>query len=448
MKKININCFALIFIFMISISEAYNFHGAAMAPNTLLGWVVTIDDIPLVLHTPDCGLTWINQSFISPLSHFDVFSLNEQKVWICGYAGFIYYTPNGGQNWYQQVQGLSKWAARVFFINDTCGWAACGAAIVGRTISGNDTIYQDTIETWQQVNLTNPPFSADSCDIYGIHFIDQNRGWFCAGRYPEYVPVADETLYTGGQGYIAKTSDGGGNPLTWQLLRRDTIYDFFDIKFIDSLTGFVVGGNDRNNAGVVMKTTDGGQNWQTVTIPTQAKVLRALEIVGNRHAWAVGRNGTIIRSTDGGSNWILQQNNVDTTLFDVDFADTLRGLISGNGYVLYTANGGLNWSIADLPGIEEINLNIKLQTSKSIIHVFPNPFRYQTTFIIQDLTTKEHNLQIYDISGKLVKSFNIFRSSVIWEGKDNYGRFVPAGVYFATMKNSNNLTVAPIVYQK
>jgi photosystem II stability/assembly factor-like uncharacterized protein len=445
MKKNKIIYYVCILIFLISIAEAHNFHGAAMAPNTLSGWVVTIDT-PLVFHTSDGGHIWNNQSFLDALSYFDVFSLNAQKAWIGGNSGFIHYTPNGGQNWYLQAQGLSKWAARIFFINDTCGWAACGGAFIGKTTRGNDTIYH--MDLWEQINLTNPPYSADSCDIYGIHFIDENRGWFCAGRYPEYDSIASETLYTRGQGYIAKTADGGGNALTWQLLRRDTIYDFFDIKFIDSLTGFVVGGNDQTNAGVVMKTLTGGQNWQTVIIPTQTKILRAIEIVGNRHLWAVGRNGTIIRSVDGGNTWSWQISGVDTTLFDVDFADTLNGLIAGNGYVLYTHDGGTNWSIADVYGIEEQTTKFPSPKSQIPIKVIPNPFYTQTIINIPNLNSQEHILQIFSVTGNLIKSFKTNQTSVIWNGKDMNERYVPSGVYFVRVKSDKNSSIVPIIFIK
>ena len=425
-------CYLLFFLLFFTLGWANNWHGAAIAPDGRNAWVVTIDT-GLVLHTPNCCTTWVDQSFPTPRYFWDVFSLNNQKVWIGTDQGFIFYTENGGNDWTQQASGLSKHVARIFFFDDSCGWAACGKPIIGRTIDGG--------QGWAQIFLP-PIFPMDTVDFYGVHFVNRLKGWVCAGRYPEYIesiPGVGDTWFTRGQGYIAKSTDGGDN---WQLQRRDTVYDFFDIRFKDALNGYVVGGNDRTNVGVIMKTTDGGQNWQSVTIPTQAKILRALENVGN-HWWAVGRNGTIIHSSDNGNKWTNQQSNVDTTLFDVDFADTLHGLVSGNGCVLYTNNGGDTWQIANIEGIQEININL-LSNSKCKIIAFPNPFHYHVTF----QKPVEHTLQIYSVVGNLIRVFNSGTSTVTWNGKDNYGRLVPAGVYFAMMKNSNNLTVTPIVYQK
>ena len=434
--KIRKFCLILI-ILLVSLGWSNNYHGTAIAmsnQNNWKGWVVAIDT-GLVLHSPNRGVNWISQSFLTSRYFFDVFFLDTLKGWIGTDQGFIYNTDDGGVNWTIQVMGISKHVARILFIDDNYGWAACGAAIIGRTNQGGQNW------SWEQIQLSNPPFPSETVDFYGVSFVNRAKGWMCAGRYPELI--SDTFRFTRGQGYIAVSNDSGFN---WQLQRRDTVYDFFDIRFKDALNGYVVGGNDRTNAGIIMKTTDGGQNWQSVTIPTQAKILRALENVGN-HWWAVGRNGTIIPSSDNGNTWVNQQSNVDTTLFDVDFCDTLHGLVSGNSCVLYTNNGGDTWHIANA-GLEEINSIPIIHNFKSKIYAFPNPFHSQITFNISELTSNNYNLQIYNAVGNLVKTVTTRHRQLIWEGKDSYGRTVPPGVYFAVVRTKDGTSTAPIIYQK
>jgi photosystem II stability/assembly factor-like uncharacterized protein len=428
-----------------SFSKGHIYRGCAMARGTLKGWVVT-SDTSCVLYTPNAGVNWYDQSFLAPRFFLDIFALDENNLWIGAYEGTIFYSNNGGWRWYRQRAGLSKWTARIFFINETLGWAACGEAIVGKTTCGTETLF--SFFNWEQICLPNPPYSADSCDIYGIYFIDQNRGWFCAGRYPEYDAASGETLYVKGQGYIAKTIDGGGNPNTWQLLKRDTVYDFFDIRFIDSLTGFVVGGNDRTNSAVIMKTTNGGASWQIVSIPNQAKYLRALDFIGNRHGWAVGRNGTILHTNDGGNTWILQQSGVDTTLFDVSFSDTLHGLVAGNGYVLYTHNGGNTWNIA-LSGIsEDSHQKIHKQSSLSITS-YPNPFTNFTSFVVKaNNKNLKGTVKIYAINGTLIQELPIISDQVIWNATNFNNARVTPGIYFAVFRVKDMTATTRIVYQK
>jgi len=68
------------------------------------------------------------------------------------------------------------------------------------------------------------------------------------------------------------------------------------------------------------------------------------------------------------------------------------------------------------------------------ITIFPNPFNNSVTirFCVEQSSsagTKNMELKIYDVSGKLVKEFNL-KSSMVWYGCDNSGKQLPNGVYF------------------
>jgi len=84
------------------------------------------------------------------------------------------------------------------------------------------------------------------------------------------------------------------------------------------------------------------------------------------------------------------------------------------------------------PGIEETT---QLKTTPlPKITVSPNPFNNSVTirFFLEQSTsasTKNMELKIYDVSGKLVKEFNL-KSSMVWYGCDNSGKQLPNGVYF------------------
>jgi len=74
------------------------------------------------------------------------------------------------------------------------------------------------------------------------------------------------------------------------------------------------------------------------------------------------------------------------------------------------------------------------------LSVSPNPFRTKTDIRLQitDNSSQTSKLQIFDISGRLVKSFSLtdvgHLSSVIWTGVDNDGRRVASGVYFVQLE--------------
>lgn len=435
----------ILLISSITLSLGRTFHGVSMAPNSLKGWVVA-SDTGLVLHTTDCGFTWYSQNFLTPRYFSDVFFLNEQKGWIAGHEGFIFYTPNGGQNWYRQAMGISKHVSRVVFLNDTFGYSANYNAIIGRTFSGNETLFN--FYTWEQIDLPDPPFHLNSCHISGIHFINSRCGWFCSGRMPEYY-WPGETLYRKGQGYIASTIDSG---LNWQLLLRDTINDFFDIKMLDSLNGFVVGGNDSTLSVIMMKTSNGGFTWSPINLPAQTKLLYSMKTIGNK-IWAVGHHGTILYSSDLGDNWTLQTCPIETTLYDIDFGDTLHGLIGGEGYILYTHNGGNTWNIANLGIEEEIGVASGNRAMTSSIKLYPNPAKsYFNINFLQMLNQVQYDkltVKIFDVSGKLVKEIAGVRNR---QRNDNIIRIsldgIKNGVYFVRVQTLSKAIIERLVVIK
>jgi hypothetical protein len=82
------------------------------------------------------------------------------------------------------------------------------------------------------------------------------------------------------------------------------------------------------------------------------------------------------------------------------------------------------------PGIVKHRSNI----CKSL-EIFPNPFSFKLTINLPLIPPKA-SFGIYDISGRLVKSFSLYvpHSSVTWDGTDNLNRKVPTGVYFVQIK--------------
>ncbi len=102
------------------------------------------------------------------------------------------------------------------------------------------------------------------------------------------------------------------------------------------------------------------------------------------------------------------------------------------------------FGIVPIPGVEEETSVTVLPFKTMLSALCPNPFtriteiRYQITDLDK---TKDISLKIYDAAGRLVKQFNDLTiqpfNQVIWDGKDDIGRRVPAGVYFVRFKTDN-----------
>jgi len=410
---------------------AISYHGCTLAPDNMNGWVVCIDTV-LILHTTDGGLTWTPQSAPDTVTRrlFDVTCVDAMHAWTTGkhslHAAEILATTDGGSLWERQIAGFSKYGTRIEFYNLNYGIAVGGDGALARTTDGGSS--------WDQIFT-----DFTQAEYYGVSIVNQNDSWICAG-WPDSLAL--------GQGYIVWTEDGG---MTWDTLNGYHAHgyeDFFDIHMFNVFDGIIVGGYEDTYEPIIWKTYDGGDTWNPRSTPANAYYLRAVDFIG-QEGWAVGKSGTIIHTTNGGDTWTIQTSPADSTLFDVDFSDAQHGLACGYDYILRTTNGGQDW----LPtGIEELETNIPKSFALTIN---PNPFTHATNiqFTLHDPrhTIQDFSLRIYDATGRSVKYFN-HESSIMnresmfsWDGTDNEGKRLPAGIYFAELKTSQNTVSEKIV---
>ncbi|MCK4252707.1 T9SS type A sorting domain-containing protein, partial [candidate division WOR-3 bacterium] len=102
----------------------------------------------------------------------------------------------------------------------------------------------------------------------------------------------------------------------------------------------------------------------------------------------------------------------------------------------------------------------RLKTANlSEITVFPNPFsklikiKFQTPTLNQVQGKSQIALNIYDATGRVVRSFPIINLcnpnksvvSVYWQGTDNAGNHLPAGVYFIRITSSTLIQSVPVI---
>ncbi len=95
--------------------------------------------------------------------------------------------------------------------------------------------------------------------------------------------------------------------------------------------------------------------------------------------------------------------------------------------------------------------------TKANIVLYPNPFREgieiscrMTDIQMQEVRSKNQDfcLKIYDVSGRVIKSFNLtagvlpLSSTIFWDGKDVAGNSVAPGIYFITDTHNNLIAKA------
>ncbi len=131
----------------------------------------------------------------------------------------------------------------------------------------------------------------------------------------------------------------------WKVIYENSNTDLFDIFFIDSLDGWVVGNN-----GTLLHSIDGGNTWNEQQLANN-HLLQSVHFINNNEGWIAGSAGIIYYTQDGGLNWINQNSNTSFDLRNIFFInDSLGWVVGGSiseGVILKTNNKGVTWNIID-----------------------------------------------------------------------------------------------------
>ncbi len=323
----------------VPLSEAFN---GVHFVDTLYGWAVGVRGA--VLHTSDGGQSWTPQAPGITDELRGVFFVNRSVGFIVGALvadnntesdrqGIIYKTTDGGQNW--QSLSLPENSGAInsaFFINENFGWLAGSlnnSGVLLRTTDGG--------QGWS-VQHTSREYNYFS----SVYFTDSENGW--ASSFNVSGAASGATAI--------KTTNGGDS---WQEMNVD--YNLRDIHFADNLRGYAVGFRPGASP-PVLRTLDGGQTWQRLTInrhrgeglfAVYASVDRMIS-VGQRDFTCL--SGTPWGDDDNGSILTQLQLNPQYRFWGVHFADRLRGwavgiklyIDRGTQIIMYTDDGGVSWT--------------------------------------------------------------------------------------------------------
>lgn len=174
--------------------------------------------------------------------------------------------------------------------------------------------------------------------INDITFIDSLNGFAVASRN-----VNPDTAS------ILRTTNGGDN---WQIVFTETPKRFYKIKFINITTGFAAGGSGGGTA-QFYKTTNSGTNWFLVS-SFGCSIWRDMHVLNNDTIWLVDDNslcGGVYMTTNGGSSWQQQLNIGSANPNRIYMVNARIGFIAEDaGYLRKTTNSGVNWTL--LTGVD------------------------------------------------------------------------------------------------
>lgn len=293
----------------------------------------------------DNGQTWTrllassNVPYANQLGSF--WALDAKHALGVNTSGQLMETTDGGRSWAVKQSGLySGWASRIAFTSPKIGWLYVGDGRLYRTTDGgatwltglNSNFYVASFQFTDADNgfAVNGSSLSQSKDG-GLSWTDVSTT-LPSGTYRVAFQNATHGIAFGSNG-ISETSDGG---LTWTPRYTGSTTSINAASYVDAKTVWALG-----STGDVLLSTDGGTNWQRVTVPVTGFTPSGVSFLDAKRGWIVGSGGTVLATVDGGKTWQKQASGTSRVLWKVQFVDSKTGWILGeNGTLMVSGTGG------------------------------------------------------------------------------------------------------------
>ena len=280
-------------------------------------------DWQVLPESPFAGYRWEDASFLNP-----------QTGWIVEGGGSVYRTLDAGASW-EERSNVPGYLRTAVFTSASHGWVG--------VLFHATRLYETSDAGATMVDVTSriaPAIPGGICGMWAVN-ADTLVG---AGQWS-------------GPAYIVRTVDGGA---TWQSANMSALAgSLVDVVFLDDLRGFAVGGTAGAVFGgraVVLATEDGGATWTSryvgpeppagvgewawkITFPTP--LVGYVSVERTEPAPGVGR---LLKTTDGGITWTVLDVPGVGSMQGAGFLTDMRGWVSGRGEAAETRDGGLTWT--------------------------------------------------------------------------------------------------------
>ncbi|MCU7496265.1 MAG: T9SS type A sorting domain-containing protein [Ignavibacteria bacterium] len=297
----------------------------------------------------------------------EIFFLNSTTGFVGGKGGRLLKTVDGGNSWAPvALNGVTTEIKSIYFLNDMTGWILASeygilmtndGGATWTTVKSLPTVKMDRLAFWDNTHAVAVGMSAT--ELYyttdGINWTKSKAAPFGGFTYTKYelkdvYAVDANNIYGVGWGsligiqptILLKSSDGGAS---WQFSVQEASNRTYDnlngVYFKDALHGIAAGGGSRGS--VIIRTSDGGQNWIPLEIP-MGPTLYSLSAIGDE-VWVAGSGGAIMYSPDFGNSWQQQMVVPNVSLNAIQFAsDKIAFAAGSDGSFFRSTDGGNSWS--------------------------------------------------------------------------------------------------------
>ncbi len=390
----------------------------------------------------------------------DASALDANHVWVIGAAYYggtacVLRSSDGGSNWAEACPTDLTGPTRLKMVSSTTGWfAGYGPYTCNGSPCGQVRMTTDGGQTWVPDNAFIP-----NGPVYGMTATSDQHVWTAgyldAGNLgtiyhrkpspsvtwtrewtastPSSVSgisaVNSTVVWAVGSGLILKTTDGGAhwNTLTLPSGSGYGSYTYYyDVAAIDANTAWII------SEDLVFETTDGGVTWPLKMRMSSSGSVKRITAINANVAWAIGTDNNnfpvIYYTADGGTTWKHQPPGTKSTLYGITAVDANNAWVSADyGVILHTTDGGTGKWVA--PTVTSVVPNHGPATSDANLTITGTDFRYPVSLTIGSTTLSPSGSGSYltFVNGTTIQA-------------DFYGYGQPPGTYDVTVTNGDGQT--------
>lgn len=345
----------------------FSFYGMSIVgPNTLF---LVGSEGKLVLST-NLGSTWNTFQTSTTDTLFSVSGTNPEQMFVAGKNGFIE-KFNASNTTFSPIQSFTSSDISTISIHPTNPNHIILGTKDGKGFqSKNGGVDFSSINYGTNLasKFNSSTFSVDGFQIvlvgnagYIVKSTNQGNSWSVpfAGVKADFITMDLESatyLLLGGRaGEFFVTTNGATTLIPRPIPEVESIHS---LEFWNTNYGFVT-----SSSGVVYRTSNAGQGWTKLQIPT-TNAIKGVHIFLPEFPYVVGDAGTIARSSgSSGNSWEVFGSNVSQTsesINDISAFDLQTAYAVGDGGKILWSNNGSIWETIPSQTTENLNYTTRI----------------------------------------------------------------------------------------
>jgi photosystem II stability/assembly factor-like uncharacterized protein len=256
--------------------------------------------------TVDSLFSWQIMDNIGAISSEDIWFVSASKGFFAGGDKNLYQTTDSGKTWALIPNTTATdYLNELFFVDAQHGFTI-SASQLQTTRDGGATWSSRALPTTTGLNIffTTPATGFCGDQNSGVYKTNDTGstwtpvytlGTSADGFYPFFLTPNNGFVFTG-TGHFAKSTDSGSTWTPTAIINfSNPNISYSTLQFLDNQNGYFAGLYG------LLKTTDGGQNWNTVYNTTSHVNVVKFFDVNNGYYMA---DSVIYKTLDGGADWI------------------------------------------------------------------------------------------------------------------------------------------------